>query len=57
MLSIFSVFSELKSNLLKCEITGIGVLKGIQVAVCSMRCVDLNNDALKILDTHSTTKN
>ena len=49
---LFSEFSELKPNLSKCEITGIGVLKGIQVAVCSMRCVDLKNDTLKILGTH-----
>ena len=30
----------LKPNLLKCEITGIGVLKGVQVAVCGMCCLD-----------------
>ena len=31
---------------------GIGALKGVQVAVCGLRCVDLNNDTLKILGTH-----
>ena len=30
---LFSEFSGLKPNLSKCEITGIGVLKGVQVAV------------------------
>ena len=33
--------SGLKPNLSKYEITGIGVLKGVQVAVCCMSCVDL----------------
>ena len=27
-------------------------LKGVQVAVCGLRYIDLNNDTLKILDTH-----
>ena len=49
---LFSEFSGLKPNLSKSEITGIGVLKGVQVAVCGMRCVDLKNDTLKILGTH-----
>ena len=48
----FLDFSRLKPNLSKCEITGIGVLKGVQVAVCSMRWVDLKNDTLKISGTH-----
>ena len=55
MVDIFHSFSELsrlKLNLSKCEVTGIGVLKVIQVAVCGMRCVDLKNDTLKILVTH-----
>ena len=49
---LFSEFPGLKPNLSKCEITGIGVLKGVQVAVCGMRCLDLKNDTLKILGTH-----
>ena len=48
----FSNFSGLKPNLTKSEIAGIGVLKGVQVAVCDMRCIDLNVDMLKILGTH-----
>ena len=31
---------------------GIGVLKGVQMAVCGMGCIDLNDDTLKILGTH-----
>ena len=49
---LFSEFSRLKPNLSKCEITGIGALKGVQVAVCGMRCVDLKNHTLKILGTY-----
>ena len=48
----FSYFSELKPNLTKYEIAGIGVLKGVQVAVCGMRYIDLNIDTLEILGTH-----
>ena len=44
---LFLDFSELKSNLSKCEITGTGVLKGVQVALCGIPCVDINNDTLK----------
>ena len=42
----FLCFSRLKRNLSKCEIAGIGLLKGVQVVVCGMRCVDLNNYTL-----------
>ena len=49
---LFSEFSGFKPNLSKCEIAGIGVLKGVQVALCVMYCVDLKNDTLKILGTH-----
>ena len=37
----FSEFSGLKPNKSKCEIAGIGALKGVQVALCDMRCIDL----------------
>ena len=42
----------LKPNLTKSKIAGIGDLKGDQVAVCGMHCIDLNIDTLKILGTH-----
>ena len=50
--NFFSDSSRLKPNLSKCEIIGIGVLKGFQVTVCGRCCVDLNNNTLKILGTH-----
>ena len=51
-LYLFSSFSGLKRNLKKSETAGIGALKGIQVAVCGLCCIDLNSDTLKILGTH-----
>ena len=48
---LFSSFSGLKPNLKKFEIADIGALKGVQVAVCGLRCIDLNNDTLEILST------
>ena len=42
----FSPFSGLKPNLKKPEVVGIGALKG------SLRCINLNNDTLKVLGTH-----
>ena len=50
--NFFSQFSRLKPNLMKSEIAGIGVLKGVQVAVCGVHCIDLNMYTLKILRTH-----
>ena len=50
--TFFSYFSELKINSTKSKIAGIDVLKGVQMAVCGMRCTDLNNDMLKIFGTH-----
>ena len=47
---LFSDFLGFKPNTDKCKITGIGVLKGVQVAVCGMKCIDLRNEAMKILD-------
>ena len=49
---IFSYFFELKPNLKKPEIGVIGALKKVQMAVCGLRCIDLNNDTLRILGTH-----
>ena len=48
----FSYFSGLELNLIKSKIASIGVRKAVQVAVCGMRCLDLNIDTLKILSTH-----
>ena len=48
----FSQFSSLKPNKSKCEIAGIGALKGLKVALCGMRCVNLYEDTIKILRIH-----
>ena len=53
---IFSSFSGLRPNLSKCEVAGIGVLKGVKVAVCGIQCVDLVLDTIKILGTHFSYK-
>ena len=45
----FSKFSVLKPNKIKCEIAGVGALKGVQVALCGMRCIDLVSNTVKIL--------
>ena len=39
----------LKPNTTTCEIAGIGVLKGVQVTVCGTKCIELRNEAMKIL--------
>ena len=48
----FSKYSGLKANKSKCEIAGIGVLKGVKVALCGMKNIDLNNETVKILGIH-----
>ena len=55
MIDVFylsSYFYGLKPNLKKYEIAGIGALKGVQVVVCDLCFIDLNNNTLKILGTH-----
>ena len=51
-LNTFSNFSVLKPVKTKCEIEGIGVLNGLQVALCGMKCVNLNNETVKIIGVH-----
>ena len=51
-LNTFSNFSGLKPNWTKCEITGIGVLSRVQVALCGIKCVNLNNETVKTLGVH-----
>ena len=51
-LNTFSNFLELKPNKTKYEIAGIGVLNGVQEALCGMKCVNLNNETVKILGIH-----
>ena len=51
-LKIFSNISGLKPNKTKREIAGISVLNGVQVALCGMKCGNLNNETVKILGIH-----
>ena len=50
--TLFSSFSGLKPNISKCEICGLGPLKGVEIAVCGMQSVDLTGDAIKILGVY-----
>ena len=45
----FSLFSGLKINDANCEIAGIGVKKGVKMALCGMECIDLMDEVIKIL--------
>ena len=47
----FSYLSGLKTSLTKSENAFIGFLKGVQMAVCGMCCINLNTDPLKVLGT------
>ena len=48
----FSLVSGLKPNEAKCEIAGIGVLKGVSLALCGMDCIDLTKKTIKVLGIH-----
>ena len=52
MFDKFSLFSGLKINNTKCEIAGIGVKKGVKMALCGMECISLTDDLIKILDIY-----
>ena len=45
-------FSGLRPNLSKCDFSGIGVQKGVKVAVCGIQCVDLFLDKIKVSGTY-----
>lgn len=45
----FSLFPGLKPNGSKCEIAGIGTLKGVLLAACNIKCINFNNECIKIL--------
>ena len=49
---LFSLYSGLRPNLTKCEIAGIGVKRGDNVALCGIKCFDLIHDTIKVLDVH-----
>ena len=43
----FSLVSCLKPNEVKCVIAGIGVLKGVSLALCGMDCIELTKKQQK----------
>ena len=45
--NIMFQFSGLKNS--KCEVAGIGVMKGAKVALCDVECVNFLTNAIKIL--------
>ena len=49
---LFSKFSELKPNILKCEVASIGSLKGVKMAVCGIKYIDLTTETLTTLGAH-----
>ena len=49
---LFSKFSGLKPNTLKCEVVGIVSLKGVKTAVCGIKCIDLTTETINILGAH-----
>ena len=51
-LNTFSNFTGLKPNKINCEIVGVGALNGVQVALCGMKCVNLNNKTVKIFGVY-----
>jgi hypothetical protein len=51
-MKLFSNYSDLRPNLDKCEVAGIGVLKGINWALCELKSIDLTKQTIKILGMH-----
>ena len=45
-------FSGLRSNLNKCEIAGIGVLKNVNVALCGMKNINQTKECIKMLGVY-----
>ena len=50
--TVFSLFSGLNANFSKCEIAGLGSLKGILEAVCSLKSINLTADTIKLSVVH-----
>ena len=48
----FSCFSGFKLNLTKCEICGIGALKGVKTALCGIKNIDLTTQSIRVLGVH-----
>ena len=48
----FLIVSGLEPTESNCEMAGTGVLKGIQMTLCVMECVNLKTNKIKILGIH-----
>ena len=48
----FFIYSGLKPNMKKCEITGIGSLQGVKEVICEVNSIDLAQETNKILGLH-----
>ena len=53
---LFSKFSGLKPNISKCDAAGIGSLKGVKMAVCGIKCIDLTTETIKVTNTKNFVK-
>ena len=42
----------MKPNKSKCEVAGIGALKGVKIALCGTKCINLRLNSLKLLGIH-----
>jgi hypothetical protein len=49
---IFSKYSGLLLNKSKCEVCGIGVKRGVKVALCGMKSINLLTESVKVLGIH-----
>ena len=47
-INYFLSFTSLNPNLCKCELAGIDTLKGVKVAICGIKCIDLTKEATEI---------
>ena len=50
--TVFSLFSGLKANFSKCEIAGLGSLKGVLEAARILKSINLTTDNIKIVGVH-----
>ena len=56
LFNTFFFFSRLKSHLTKRGIAGIEALNGVQLDVCGIKCINLRNEAIKVLGTYFSCK-
>ena len=57
MFSHYSKYSGLKLSFFKSEIAGIESLKGVELAICGIKCVKLKINTIKILGIHFSYNN